>query len=501
MRFAPLVAALALSGWLSTSSAQSYPPVTNASTAYVNGLANCTSQLVAMVCNDDSCPSFDPTQTDVASQCAIASSSVASFDAYQAAYAAANDPCAILQPPDWSIGLHVAAVFVVLIASSTGALIPILAKYHPGFDIDPYYIIIGKCMGIGVVLSCGLVHMLQPASESLTSPCLPWEFNTDYNAYAFLYAVLAILAMHFFEWAIEAYLLDKWLNTPQSQQPHTHGEEIAMVRIGEANTAIAAIKIPADGPTPVHQQKGEHKEATEEPQSPTSRDSVPPTPSSSSADYSTLKSPTAIGSSSLDLRVGKKLAALSELHSGPHSGHVHSVLLVAGMKRTISAYMLEVGVTVHSVFIGLANGIDGDDQLHVLLVALVFHQMFEGIALGSRIADANFPSHWHEAVLTILFSLAAPLGIAIGIAVKTGLNPNGETFLMVQGTFDAICGGILIYIGLVLLLKDFPEDMQRFCNNKPKKYWIMTGNNWRKLGMFAGLYLGAGLMSFIGKYL
>ena len=325
------------------------------------------------------------------------------------------------------------------------------------------------------------------------------------NAYAFLYAVLAILAMHFFDWALEAYLLDRWANSPQSQQPHTHGEEIAMVKIGDASTAIAALKLPAEGPTASDpSDKGEHKEsAPTEPQSPASSASPPPTPSNgSTADYATLKSPTNDqSSSSLDLRVGKKLGALSELHSGPHSGHVHSVLLVAGVKRTISAYMLEVGVTVHSVFIGLANGIDGDDQLHVLLVALVFHQMFEGIALGSRIADANFPSHWHEALLTMLFSLAAPLGIATGIAVKTGLNPNGETFLMVQGTFDAICAGILIYIGLVLLLRDFPEDMQRFCNHSPRKYWILTGNHWRRLGMFAGLYLGAGLMSFIGKYL
>ncbi len=38
-------------------------------------------------------------------------------------------------------------------------------------------------MGTGVVLACALVHMLQPSSQSLTSPCVPWEFNTDSNAY------------------------------------------------------------------------------------------------------------------------------------------------------------------------------------------------------------------------------------------------------------------------------------------------------------------------------
>ena len=453
----------------------------------VNALANCTSVLVQMVCNDDGCSTFDPTQTDIISQCSIAQEGIASFDAANAAY----DPCGVLQPPDWTLGLHIAAVFVVLIASTTGAGVPLLAKYHPGFDLNPIWIIIGKCMGIGVVLACGLVHMLQPSNVSLTSPCLPWEFNTDYT-YAYLYAVLAILAMHFLDWSVEAYLLDKWLNVPASQQPHTHHDEIAMVKIGDIN--VGAAKIPADEPNPIvlkerreqkevddmERQAGGHGDKEEPvsqqpPMSP-SASTEPPTPSSNHAEYNALKSPTAIGSSMLDLRVGKKLAGLSDLHAGDH-GHVHSILLVAGLKRTISAYMLEFGVTVHSVFIGLANGIDGDDQLHVLLVALVFHQMFEGIALGSRIADANFPSHWHEFILTVTFSLAAPIGIAIGIGVKTGLNPNGETFLMIQGTFDGVCGGILIYIGVLLLIKDFPEDMQRFCKGSPKKYWLMTGKN------------------------
>lgn len=100
------------------------------------------------------------------------------------------------------------------------------------------------------------------------------------------------------------------------------------------------------------------------------------------------------------------------------------------------------------------------------------------------------PSHWHEAVLCFTFSIAAPIGISVGIIITATLNPSGETFLMVEGTFDAICAGILLYIGLLLLLRDFQED-----NRKYEKNW------YRRLGMFAALYVGAGLMAFIGKYL
>ena len=57
--------------------------------------------------------------------------------------------------------------------------------------------------------------------------------------------------------------------------------------------------------------------------------------------------------------------------------------------------------------------------------------------------------HWQEALLSCVFTIAAPIGLAIGIGVYSTLNVNGEEFLMVQGTFDGICGGLLIYLGCV----------------------------------------------------
>lgn len=91
-----------------------------------------------------------------------------------------------------------------------------------------------------------------------------------------------------------------------------------------------------------------------------------------------------------------------------HGGHVHSILLIKEQK-IISAYMLEFGVTVHSVFIGLENGIVAEDELKRLLVALCCHQFFEGLALGSRIVEVELPSHLHEVILCGLFH-SSPIG-------------------------------------------------------------------------------------------
>ena len=129
-----------------------------------------------------------------------------------------------------------------------------------------------------------------------------------------------------------------------------------------------------------------------------------------------------------------------------------------------------------------------------LLIALCFHQFFEGIALGSRLADAHLPSTWHELALTFVFAIAAPVGLGVGVAVTAGLNPNGATFLLVQGIFDSVCAGMLLYLAFSLLFHDFTLDMKRHCGGK-KQEWVL------QVGMFAAMWTGAGIMAFIGKYM
>jgi len=331
------------------------------------------------------------------------------------------DPCAISIPVFFDQPLHIASVFIILVASAIGCAIPVGVKYLQA-EWAYFAILLGKCTGTGVVLACGFIHMLQPSAQSLTSPCVPWEFNTDYNAYAFLYAMLAGIVMQFLDFLFTEY----------------------------------AISVAGAKPTAAN-DKIENSDAEE--------------PAREMHDLGN-----------------------SRTTGDPHTGHFHPTIKMDGTKRKmIEAYMIEFGVTTHSVFIGLAVGVVDFTTLQSLLTALCFHQFFEGVALGARISDAKFP-HLHEFGLTLIFSIAAPIGIAVGIAVVTTMNVNGETFLLIQGTFDGICGGILIYLGYSLLLIDFPADIANYCRGKPNE-------NYRKAAMYGALCLGAGLMAFIGKYL
>ncbi|KAI1006323.1 hypothetical protein K3495_g1898 [Podosphaera aphanis] len=160
--------------------------------------------------------------------------------------------------------------------------------------------------------------------------------------------------------------------------------------------------------------------------------------------------------------------------------------------RLTSIFILEFGIIFHSVFIGLTLAVTSNDNFNVLYIALVFHQCFEGLGLGTRLADVPWPSEktWIPWALGISFGLTTPIAIATGLAMHNHFVPGSQEVLIVNGIFDAISAGILIYTGLVeLMAHDF-----------------MFNNDMRKAStksvLFAYLQIcfGAGLMAVLGKW-
>ncbi|CBH17887.1 cation transporter, putative [Trypanosoma brucei gambiense DAL972] len=164
-------------------------------------------------------------------------------------------------------------------------------------------------------------------------------------------------------------------------------------------------------------------------------------------------------------------------------------------RRLVSAMFMEFAVTVHSVFIGLAVGIARDAETKTLLVALAFHQMLEGLALGARLVDAEL-SLKLEMLFALLFSVSAPLGtaIAVGTIAIWNVSMVGTAFVITQAVASAVCGGMLLYLAFCLMLSDFPSDMQKHAGkDKVRRFF-------RCFGMFAALWLGAALMAVLGKW-
>ncbi|KAL8150982.1 hypothetical protein V2J09_020790 [Rumex salicifolius] len=190
----------------------------------------------------------------------------------------------------------------------------------------------------------------------------------------------------------------------------------------------------------------------------------------------------------------------SHVHVHTHAthGHAHSDFPVGPptettgklelIRQRVTTQVLELGIMVHSVIIGITLGTSGSlKDIKSLMVALCFHQFFEGMGLGGCIAQAKFK--WKAIVtMALFFSLTTPLGLAIGIGITKGYNDNSPTALAVQGIFNAAAAGILIYMALVdLLAADF---MNPRVQNNPRM----------QLGINISLLFGSGCMSVLAKW-
>jgi solute carrier family 39 (zinc transporter), member 1/2/3 len=178
-----------------------------------------------------------------------------------------------------------------------------------------------------------------------------------------------------------------------------------------------------------------------------------------------------------------------EDHLGHQRDHMTDDQHFAAQMTAI--FILEFGVIFHSVFIGLTLAVAGA-EFNVLYIVLVFHQTFEGLGLGSRLATAEWPRKktWMPWVLGAAYGFTTPIAIAIGLGVRTTFTPGSQRTQIVNGVFDSISAGILIYTGLVELMAHefmFNPEMRRSSI---------------KMMLFAYfcMCLGAGLMALLGKW-
>ncbi|KAL0932501.1 ZIP zinc transporter [Colletotrichum truncatum] len=192
--------------------------------------------------------------------------------------------------------------------------------------------------------------------------------------------------------------------------------------------------------------------------------------------------------------------------------------------KTFTVLVLECGIIFHSILIGITLVVAGDSFFLTLFVVIIFHQMFEGIALGTRIAqlgeDAptekaelnNAPTEGEQTspapnslnpfkdpsfslikklLLATPFALVTPIGMAIGIGVLHQFNGNDRDTILAIGTLDAVSAGILVWVGVVeMWAEDWMHGDAELLRTSP----IVT--------FFAGFGLVAGMviMSVLGKW-
>ncbi|KAF8456167.1 ZIP zinc transporter-domain-containing protein [Terfezia claveryi] len=161
-------------------------------------------------------------------------------------------------------------------------------------------------------------------------------------------------------------------------------------------------------------------------------------------------------------------------------------------KNLLQVVLLEAGILFHSVFIGMALSVATGSNFIVLLIAISFHQTFEGLALGSRIAALRtFPSgSLRPWLMTLAYGTTTPVGQAIGLATRNLYDPQSQAGLLMVGVMNAISSGLLLFAGLVeLLAEDFLSD---------ESYIVLSGRRRVQAGL--AVVVGAAGMAAVGAW-
>jgi len=129
--------------------------------------------------------------------------------------------------------------------------------------------------------------------------------------------------------------------------------------------------------------------------------------------------------------------------SSNHEGHDHSAMFEK--HSALRSLMLLVALTFHSIFEGLAIGLQREyNQLIQIFVAVIFHKGIMAFSLGLNLAQARGMTVKYFIAASLIFSAASPFGMAIGI----GISDLKESIMrdLANGVLQGIAGGTFLYI-------------------------------------------------------
>lgn len=348
------------------------------------------------------------------------------------------------------LGARISSIFVIGFVSTLATYFPVLARRNPRCRIPKGLYTFARFFGSGVILATAFIHLLDPAYEAIgPGSCIAASGVWAQYPWCAAIVLASIMAVFSVDLGAEVFVKRRF-----GVALH-HDEDGAVVpdaflRPAQPDT-IAALDATA----------------VRNPELPGPRD----------RDEAATRGG------------GKDTLSVSSTTSFLAASSTHARLAFA---QQISAFLvLEFGIVFHSVIIGMNLGVVASSSFATLYPVLVFHQSFEGLGIGARLSNIEFPQGkaWMPWALCALYGLTTPVAIAIGLGVRTTYVPESRVSMIVQGVLNAVSAGILIYSGLVeLLAKDFLFDKER------------TKHLGRLGLMVAYVFVGAASMAVIGYW-
>ncbi|KAI8957594.1 Zinc/iron permease [Daldinia sp. FL1419] len=407
----------------------------------------------------------------------------------------------------YNTALHVFALFLILSLSTLACGFPLFSRQSSSSRRANTIVFLSQHFGTGVLLATAFVHLLPTAFLSLTDPCLPHAFSEGYQPMAGLVAMVSVLVV---------VALESYLTTRGAGHSHSHGhawnsddeelqeEDKNVATNGGLSARRAASHRPADialGDMSV--SRGLMADVSPLPES-TPIVVSPPNKKPFNGhddrdnDSDDNDEDLDLNLDELDPNAEEDAQPLARPNGNGHRRQHSESAISQGpitpeeQKRLmLQCMLLEAGILFHSVFIGMAVSVATGPPFVVFLIAIAFHQTFEGLALGSRIAAIQFPrSSLRPWLMVLAYGLTTPIGQAIGLAVHKLYDPRSQAGLLMVGFMNAISSGLLLFAGLVQLLsEDFLTE---------KSYKTLKGKKRRNAGL--AVLAGATLMALVGAF-
>jgi len=350
----------------------------------------------------------------------------------------------------------VIGIVTIFILGFAGVLIPsVMARLFPKYGLTKkIYFSFFNGLAAGIILAVGWIHSI-PDSESNLAVVLTADNLTDqYSWYTFI-ALMGCLIVFTFEEVLEV-IGRRW----GVAGFHGHGGTITTQEKCEDDCADEAT-------CPAHPLN----EMETGVNSNSSSDSDEERGDKDKKEQNEKK----VDSSSSS-------ACDSDEESEESEDGVAAHLSIPSLTKMMCCF---IGLSLHNVFVGLALGIADNDL--GLFIALLFHQFFEGMGMGARIAMVNLKSLMVVLLLDLCFASVVSIAIGVGVGIKASVEKDPNTYAIIDGTFQGLSGGILVYVALVHMIRTYQE---LNVDNASLDY--------HRLSSYCGLLLGAAIMAVIG---
>ncbi|XP_030271436.1 zinc transporter ZIP1 [Sparus aurata] len=150
-------------------------------------------------------------------------------------------------------------------------------------------------------------------------------------------------------------------------------------------------------------------------------------------------------------------------------GSGHHVHVDFQAHSSFRSFMLFLSLSLHSVFEGLAIGLQStDSKVLEICIAILVHKSIIVFSLSVKLVQSAVPPLWVAAYIGV-FALMSPIGIAIGISV---MEAQLEAGALIQAVLEGLAAGTFVYITFLEIL---PHELNSPGKQLLKVLFILLG--------------------------